>query len=48
VLHRPRLGSALASVYRVLTRIDQRLAGTTLGWSAANSLVVLARKPDAR
>jgi MPBQ/MSBQ methyltransferase len=47
VLHRPRLGRTFARIYRALTRIDQRLAGTPLGRGAANSLVVLARKPDA-
>jgi SAM-dependent methyltransferase len=44
--HRPRLGRALSRVYRALTRLDRRLAGTPLGAGAANSLVVLARKPD--
>jgi SAM-dependent methyltransferase len=47
LLHRPRLGRTLARLFRGLTRIDQRLAGTRLGRSAANSLVILARKPDA-
>ncbi len=46
LLHRPRLGRALSRVYRTLTRIDRRLMGTPLGRGAANSLVVLARKPD--
>jgi hypothetical protein len=30
----------------MLTWIDRRLMGTPLGRGAANSLVVLARKPD--
>jgi SAM-dependent methyltransferase len=47
VLHRPRLGRALARVYRELTRIDRRLAGTWLGRRAAHSLIVLARKSPA-
>jgi SAM-dependent methyltransferase len=46
VSHRPRLGRALSRVYRALTRLDRRLVGTPLGRGAANSLVVLARKPD--
>jgi SAM-dependent methyltransferase len=47
VLHRPRLGGALAGLYRVLARVDRRLAGTPIGRGAACSLVVLARKPEA-
>ena len=46
VFHRPRLGRTLSRVYRMLTRIDRRLVATPLGRGTANSLVVLARKPD--
>jgi SAM-dependent methyltransferase len=46
VSHRPRLGRTLGRLYRMLTWIDRRLMGTPLGRGAANSLVVLARKPD--
>jgi SAM-dependent methyltransferase len=48
LLHRPRLGRPLATLFRALARIDQRLAGTRIGRSTANSLVVLARKPGAK
>jgi SAM-dependent methyltransferase len=47
LLHRPRLGRTFTNLFRALTRIDQRLARTRLGQSSANSLVMLARKPDA-
>jgi SAM-dependent methyltransferase len=47
ILHRPRLGGALARLYGALARVDRALAATPIGRSAANSLVVLARKPDA-
>jgi MPBQ/MSBQ methyltransferase len=47
LLHRPRLSAALARLHDTLARVDRILAGTPLGRGAANSLVVLARKPDA-
>jgi SAM-dependent methyltransferase len=47
VLHRPRLDGTLDRLYRLLARVDRRLAGTAIGRGVANSLVVLARKPDA-
>jgi SAM-dependent methyltransferase len=46
LLHRPRLGAALARLYGALTRMDRRLAGTGTGRAVANSLVVLARKRE--
>jgi MPBQ/MSBQ methyltransferase len=48
VLHRRRLGGALARLHRALGRIDRLLAGTPIGRGAANSLVLLARKPGTR
>ena len=48
ILHRPRLGGTLGRLYRALARMDRMLAGTSIARCAANSLVVLARKPDAR
>jgi SAM-dependent methyltransferase len=47
ILHWPRLGSALGRLYGALARMDRMLAGTSIGRCAANSLVVLARTPDA-
>jgi SAM-dependent methyltransferase len=46
VLHRPRLGRALGACYRGLCALDRVLAATFAGRSLANSLVVLATKPD--
>jgi SAM-dependent methyltransferase len=48
ILHRPRLGAALARLYGALARVDRMLSGNPVGRCAANSLVVLARKSDAR
>ena len=43
-LHQPRLGPALAAIYRGLAAADRAAAGTALARRFANSLVVLARK----
>ena len=44
VLHRERLNSALAALYRILCRLDDGLRRSPLAARAANSLVVLAQK----
>jgi hypothetical protein len=46
VLHRPRLGRALRACYRGLCALDRALAATSAGRGLANSLIVLATKPD--
>ncbi|HYB42450.1 MAG TPA: methyltransferase domain-containing protein [Candidatus Methylomirabilis sp.] len=46
VLHRPRLGHATGACYRGLCALDRALAATSAGRGLANSLVVLATKPD--
>jgi SAM-dependent methyltransferase len=45
VLHRERLPRPVASVYRALCRLDRTL-GATPAWRVANSVVVVAGKPD--
>jgi SAM-dependent methyltransferase len=44
VLHRERLPRALATVYRALCTLDDRLGGSAFGRGLANSAVLLARK----
>ena len=46
VLHRPRLGRTMGACYRGLCVLDRSLAATFAGRGLANSLVVLATKPD--
>jgi len=46
VLHRPQLGRGMGACYRALCTLDRALAATFAGRRLANSLVILATKPE--
>lgn len=48
LLHRPRTPRPLAAVFRALRRADVALGGTAVACALANSLVVLAERPQPR